>query len=41
MVNSKTTPAMGMPKAATNIGEIPGILVRNSTVIDSDESVIA
>ena len=39
--NSRIAPAMGMLIPPTRIGEIPGISVRNSTIMDSNESSIA
>jgi hypothetical protein len=39
--NSSTPPAIGILMPATMRGEMPGISVRNSTIIDSNESIIA
>ncbi|MGC2670023.1 MAG: hypothetical protein WA220_12660, partial [Candidatus Nitrosopolaris sp.] len=39
--NSRIAPAMGMLMPATRREDIPGISVRNSTITDSIESIIA
>lgn len=39
--NSSIAPAIGMLMPATRSEDIPGISVRNSTIIDSNESIIA
>jgi len=39
--NSSIVPAIGILMPATKIEDMPGISVRNSTIIDSNESIIA
>jgi hypothetical protein len=39
--NSSKAPAIGILMPATKIEDMPGISVRNSTIIDSNESIIA